>query len=568
MFQYVCYIFFHIIYNTILNCHMFPTAWRTTIVTEIFKNKGATKYAPNYRPVSLVQLMAKIFDFILVGRFQRWFKSADEQTAYQAKKGSADHVFLLRCLIQHAKRFKDKMYIIAIDFDGAFDRISRSLLIRKLILFGAGTVFVSCIASIYMRTDSIMFRNNEHMTYRLYSGIKQGLPLSPLLFIFYVNYIFDFFGCLFDAASNTIYDKIHILMHADDATLVASTREKAVCKFRSLLTYCNRNFIIPQYSKCEFIVINGKDDDKVPLPFGNKVLNHADYITILGSHLSSEGQLKEDLQLHMLKRFPSVIKFYNFIRANRNAPLPVKIKVLKACVINSLLYNCETFGNLIPNDLEKTYIKLIKCTFGVRSNTPNLILYAESGFLPIKALAYSRQLKFYRRLLSNITVGSRRKNLLESLLEDVPISYLQHYVNLNEKYDSEKEIYKEYSEEVKTKIITNAQNGHYKYMIYLELNPTLSQCPYLNNLHPICNDITKFRLCSHRLPIETGRWNRTPREQRICTFCESIGGEKHILYQCGLVERNDFGISRNIDEIWSQKDIFELFQRITNTPYL
>ena len=36
---------------------------------------------------------------------------------------------------------------------------------------------------------------------------------------------------------------------------------------------------------------------------------------------------------------------------------------------------------------------------------------------------------------------------------------------------------------------------------------------------------------------------------------------KYILYQCGLIERN-------IDEIWCIWDICELFQRITNRPYL
>ena len=79
-----------------------------------------------------------------------------------------------------------------------------------------------------------MYRNIDHMKYRLYSGIKQGLPLSPLLFIFYVNDIFDFFGSLFDNARNTILEKIHILMHADDATIIASKREKSICKLRSL----------------------------------------------------------------------------------------------------------------------------------------------------------------------------------------------------------------------------------------------------------------------------------------------------------------------------------------------
>ena len=76
--------------------------------------------------------------------------------------------------------------------------------------------------------------------------------------------------------------------------------------------------------------------------------------------------------------------------------------------------------NRIPQDLENTYVKLIKCALGVRSNTPNLLLYVEFGFLPIKALILSRQLKFYRRLTSNITAGSRRDSLIKSLLEGTP----------------------------------------------------------------------------------------------------------------------------------------------------
>ena len=64
-------------------------------------------------------------------------------------------------------------------------------------------------------------------------------------------------------------------------------------------------------------MINGQDEDIVSLPFGDRMLSHTDHVTILGSHLCASGILKEDLELHMQKRFSSVIKFYNFIRANR-----------------------------------------------------------------------------------------------------------------------------------------------------------------------------------------------------------------------------------------------------------
>ena len=115
-------------------------------------------------------------------------KLREEQSAYQSKKGGADHVFVIRCLIQHTKRLKQKLYIIPIDFDGAFGRVSRLLLICKLILFGAGTVFVSCLASIYMRTDSIMYRNNDHIY--LYHHFYLFIYIYIFIYIFYILYLY------------------------------------------------------------------------------------------------------------------------------------------------------------------------------------------------------------------------------------------------------------------------------------------------------------------------------------------------------------------------------------------
>ena len=79
---------------------------------------------------------------------------------------------------------------------------------------------------------------------------------------------------------------------------------------------------------------------------------------------------------------------------------------------------------------------------------------------------------------------------------------------------------------MKTKIYELADAGHYKYNMYAELNPNLAPSPFLYGLHPICCEIIKFRLGSHYLPIETGRWNRTPRQERICTNCKVLGYEK------------------------------------------
>ena len=203
-----------------------------------------------------------------------------------------------------------------------------------------------------------------------------------------------------------MFEALHLLIHAGDATIIASTREIAIDKLRSMLYYCAINCIIPQ-----FLVVNGSEIDREPLPLGKNSLSNVNHIILLGSYLPSKASLKEEMMLHMQKRYKSVIKFYNFIRANRAAPLQVKIKVLRSCVVSSLLHNCETFGKNIAKDLESAYIKLLKCCFNIRSSIPNNILYVETGFLPIRTLIYSRQFNFYKRFREAIKPNSSRENM-------------------------------------------------------------------------------------------------------------------------------------------------------------
>ena len=59
----------------------------------------------------------------------------------------------------------------------------------------------------------------------------------------------------------------------------------------------------------------------------------------------------------------------------------------------------------------------------------------------------------------------------------------------------------------------------------MEFNPDLTKLSYLKNLHPVCKVLIKFRLGSHKLPIETGRWREIKREERICETCNDLGDE-------------------------------------------
>ena len=83
--------------------------------------------------------------------------------------------------------------------------------------------------------------------------------------------------------------------------------------------------------------------------------------------------------------------------------------------------------------------------------------------------------------------------------------------------------------------------------------------PFINNIHQICEDIIRFRLGSHQLPIETGRWSRTERTDRKCVECGVLGDERHAIYECSKIRREHTLSSNNLSQIWSDKNIVPLF---------
>ena len=154
--------------------------------------------------------------------------------------------------------------------------------------------------------------------------------------------------------------------------------------------------------------------DRCDIILENGNIKRKKFITLLGTQLHESGKFNDNLELHMRNRYLAVHKFYNFLRANKLAPIPVKLKVLRACVMSAMLHNCETFDKCSLKKLVSLYFTLIKQCLGVRASTPNKLVLIESGY----AVVLTRQFNFFTTFITELAENSPRKIVYESLLQN------------------------------------------------------------------------------------------------------------------------------------------------------
>ena len=225
--------------------------------------------------------------------------------------------------------------------------------------------------------------------------------------------------------------------------------------------------------------------------------------------------------------------FINFVRNNRDAPLSVKRKVFDACLRSTLVYGCESWFGANLSELQTLYMSAIKCMLHVRTTTPNDLCLLELNMASLKAIVKDRQSKFFTR-----TIAERRE------MNDDPFNFVMTLARENNLNcwklicSAMQEGVNAVNDDMENRKRSVRQSEGTKFKTYCELNPDLS-------MHPVYSDkdipdyqrvsFTRLRVSSHLLKVETGRWSRTPRENRTCDCNNtSIQDERHVITECEL----------------------------------
>ena len=203
-----------------------PEEWNSEVVTLIHK-KGDKKDLDNYRAIAISSNVGKLFIRILTHRLlaiaekQGWLPEA--QAAFRQGRCIEDHQFILNYLIERANKTNSPLYLGFIDLRKAFDSVDRTTLWNKLTTLGLDTGSVKLLQGLYRcHKRTIKIGRITTAPIPCHKGLRQGCPLSPLLFTLLLGEVSTKLKNtnIGTKISNT---SLNSLVYADDLVLIANT---------------------------------------------------------------------------------------------------------------------------------------------------------------------------------------------------------------------------------------------------------------------------------------------------------------------------------------------------------
>ena len=268
-----------------------PDTQRTSVLSLIFK-KGPENDIANYRPISLTNVDYRILTFTLAQRVQKIIPKLvnTDQSAYIKGRYMGTNIRLVCDIIQNYSLNQKKGMLFMLDFKKAFDSIEWSFLYKTLTYFNFGENFIRWIKVLYCNSKSLI-KNNGYLSeeFTMYRGIRQGCPVSALLFILCVEILSiqirnskSLKGFHFGFPEKPI----KVSQYADDAILCINNKDELCSAINILNNFGDISGLKLNLHKCEAFQLGVKDNSINGNSFGIKWVEQ---FRCLGIHLGNEN---------------------------------------------------------------------------------------------------------------------------------------------------------------------------------------------------------------------------------------------------------------------------------------
>ena len=519
------------LFNIILKTGFIPDEWAIGKIRPIYKNKGDVTDPNNYRPITILSCLNKLFTAVLNERLTDLLDENDmlneNQAGFRKAYSTSDHVFSLHALIEMMKYEKKKLFCSFVDFSKAFDSVWRAALWGKLLGHEINGNFLRVLHNIYQNAKSFISINNQQSGFLINScGLRQGDNISPILFSLYLNDLETYLEVdsrgvpiVIDSADMRTYMKLLVMLYADDTILVSEDPESFQVCLNSFHKYCIDWKLTVNESKTKIVVFGARKTDHFNFRFGDSTLEIVDKFKYLGTIFSQSGSFL-NARKHVTAQAKKAMYLLNIRIRNLDLPIDLQLKLFDNTILPILTHGCEVFGFEDCHMLEAIHNQFLRSLTYSRKSTPLYMLFGEFGRYPLEIVIKSRMVGFWNRIISGkqtklsyicykkLTetphLNSKWVAKVKQILDDCGMSEI--WTAQSPTSHLSKIVMERLKDQFTQKWNSNLNNstkgrnyGIFKERIQLE-NYLLKLSPKFYTL------MAKFRTANHRFPCEVLRW--------------------------------------------------------------
>ena len=326
-----------------------PACWNEAVVVSVPK-KGDPTCMDNYRGISLIGVALKVLCTVVTHRMKEALEDRGllvcEQAGFRSKEECMGQVTALYEVCTRRAALDEPTYAAFIDFRKAYDTVPHEALMRKLWCIGIRGRTLDFIKSLYqnsgvaVRAGGILSRS-----FPLRKGLRQGCPMSPILFDIFINDILE--GLDADGVEVAGVDerKLPGLLFADDVALLAPD----VLRLRRLMSrveaWANKWEMSIGAHKCGVMVFFGDTHllrQSQWMMQGQEVPVVESY-TYLGVEVHNDWDLTK-AAANAASRARKALWALRPALGNPMIPMDVKALMLKALVMPVATYGGEVLG--------------------------------------------------------------------------------------------------------------------------------------------------------------------------------------------------------------------------------
>ncbi len=330
---------------------MLTPSQRQSIIRLIEKKGKDRELIKNWRPISLMNVDTKIISKAITNRLKTVVQEliGKEQTGFLKNRYIGEGIRLTEYLIEKYKRTNKEGYVIAIDFQKAFDSCSHRYLKDVLREYGFGSNFINMIEVLYKGSESAVLNEGTSTKYfKIDRSCRQGDPISPYLFIIMLEPLLDRIRKDKQLKGlKTSKREVKAAAFADDLTAFLKNKESVERLLEILEEFRTMSGLKVNRDKTELLAIKNDEDDKWTKKLGIKKVN---IINITGVYQGTDRETLEALNWdRIVERTKAMLRKWK----GRDLSLMGRILIVKAQGISQIQYLAS---NII---MPQTYIKKI-----------------------------------------------------------------------------------------------------------------------------------------------------------------------------------------------------------------